>query len=58
MALALAERYSALSVQECLRPQGKAMKSGLLGNPLVDMPLFGGDSFTVPPGIEVRHHLE
>ncbi len=56
MALALAERYSTVSVKECLRPQEKATAAKLVGDPLVDFPLFDSNSqrtFAVPPGIEV-----
>ncbi len=56
MALALAKRYSDVSVKECLRPQEKVKMAGLVGNPLVDLPLFGGSgqrTFAVPPGMEV-----
>lgn len=56
MALALAERYSDISVKECLQPQAKVRMGGLMGDPLVDLPLFGTSrerTFAVPPGIEV-----
>ena len=56
MALALAEKYSALSLRDCLRPQEKVERCALIGDPLVDLPLLGraGErSFAVPPGIEV-----
>ena len=56
MALALVEKYSRLSVKDCLRPQEKAEKERLAGNLLVDLPLFDSSvrrSFAVPPGIEV-----
>jgi len=39
MALALAEKYSSLSLHDCLSAEEKPHRSGLLGNPLVDLPL-------------------
>jgi len=55
MALALAEKYSSLSLHDCLSAEEKPHRSGLLGNPLVDLPLSAGKprSFAVPPGVEV-----
>ena len=56
MALALAEKYSALSLRDCLRPHERAEERGALGDPHVDLPLAskaGERNFAVPPGIEV-----
>lgn len=58
MSLALAERYSSLSFQDCLRSHVKreSGRSNVVGDPLVDLPLRDSRqrTFAVPPGIEVR----
>ena len=57
MALALADRYSSLSFQDCLRSCNKNGSEGsqCMGDPLVDIPLSDNHqrTFVVPPGIEV-----
>ena len=55
MALALADRYSSLSVQSCLRPKESGQAIAVHGDPMVDVPLLSNNqrSFPVPPGIEV-----
>lgn len=52
----LVDRYSSLSVKSCLLPVDQKQSSGLLGDPLVDLPLQdrGERCFAVPPGIEVH----
>lgn len=55
MTSTLAEKYSSLSLRDCLRSEEKPHRSGLLGNPLIDLPLLANEqgSFAVPPGVEV-----
>lgn len=60
MALALADRYSSLSVQSCLRPKESGQAIAVHGDPMVDVPLLSNNqrSFPVPPGIEPVEFLK
>jgi len=55
MTSTLAEKYSSLSLCDCLKLEEKPHRSGLLGSPLIDLPLLDNEqgSFAVPPGVEV-----
>ena len=54
MSVCLAERYSSLSVEDCLG-LGERGHGGLTEDPLVDLPLLRGQgaSFALPPGVQV-----
>lgn len=57
MALSLVNRYSSLSVGDCLSSYSKPEEeqSNLMGSSLVDIPLSDNHqrTFAVPPGIQV-----
>ena len=53
MSVCLAERYSSLSLEDCL---GFGQSTELSDDPLVDLPLLRGKgaSFVLPPGVPVK----
>lgn len=55
MAQALAERYSSLSLKDCLQWRDERRSEAIAGEPLTDLPLMADQprSFVVPPGVEV-----
>ena len=57
MSLCLAERYSSMSVEDCL---GLGERGHLSEDPLVDLPVLTGKgaSFALPPGIQVLTRRE
>ena len=56
MSVSLAEHYSSLSIDDCLGLGERRGHGGLTEDPLVDLPLLGGQgaSFALPPGVQVR----
>ena len=54
MSVSLAEHYSSLSIDDCL---GLGERRGLTEDPLIDLPLLGGQgaSFALPPGVQVPY---
>ena len=53
MALALASKYSNISLRGCLEDPLGLQESSPFGDPIVDQ-AFGLGNFAVPPGLEVR----